>query len=214
MENNPKDRPERSRVVVFSTDPWDSSLPVLRLRGPLQAAGYQLIQGKEGAAIYPERVNDADVVVIQRDFPQFWDACSVIIESARSQGKPVVYELDDLIFELPRSHPLWDNYSDILFTVFRGATQADLITVSTPYLADYFRPFHPNVVVLPNTLDGTLWVFNGLEVAPTPERAVEIGYMGSATHQSDLEIVVPVLKDLLDQYGNKIKLKFCFRLQI
>src|SRR5919108_1002126 len=41
-------------AVLYSADPWDSVLAVLRVRAPAAAAGVAVVQGNEGEAVEPE----------------------------------------------------------------------------------------------------------------------------------------------------------------
>src|SRR5438067_6859063 len=88
-------------VVGYSANNWDCALTVLRITGPLRACGLQFIEGNDTTRIFPERVSLADVVVIQRDFPYHTDVYERIISQAHAEGKPVIFEIDDLLFELP-----------------------------------------------------------------------------------------------------------------
>ena len=197
----------KSRVVIYSPDPWESAVSMLRLVLPLTQAGFELIRGKEGEQIDPTRVNDADWVVIQRNFPMYKEAYARIVELAHAQNKPVVYESDDLMLELPQTHPLHDALRNSLLSTLRAVTEADLVTVSTAYLADYFRPFNPAVVILPNVLDGSIWRIHPHERKPSSQPLV-IGYMGGSSHASDLQMIVPALKDVLDAYPEEVCLHF------
>ena len=197
----------KSRVVIYSPDPWESAVSMLRLVLPLTQTGFELIRGREGEQIDPNRVDDADWVVIQRNFPMYKEACTRIVELAHQQNKPVIYETDDLLLELPQTHPMYDALRDSLFATLRTAMEADLVTVSSAYLADYFRPFNPAVVILPNVLDGSIWRIQPHEVKPSSQPLV-IGYMGSSSHASDLQMIVPVLNDVLDAYPDEVCLHF------
>ncbi len=103
-------------VAAYTPDPWESACPVLRLTGPCTAAGIPLLRGSqwEGNTLQVtlEAVNEADVVVIQRDFPRFWENYESVVACARGRGLPVIYDLDDLLFGLPETHPDWRHYRE------------------------------------------------------------------------------------------------------
>ena len=114
-------------LTVFSADTWEHVCPVVRITGPASQAGVRVIHGNEwvpnqererALRVFPERVADADLVVIQRDFPSLHAGQSpsggeetpttpyeVVLREARRLGKRIVYELDDLLTELPPEHP-------------------------------------------------------------------------------------------------------------
>ena len=105
------------RIVLYSTNTWVSPLVMLRVRGPLQHARLPLDQGNIDAQIQLEKITTADAVVIQRDFPRHLRAYRAIATRARDEGKPLIFELDDLLFALPENHPDWQShfFTDALF---------------------------------------------------------------------------------------------------
>lgn len=196
-------------VVAYTAYSWVHALTSLRLVKPFEYAGITLIHGNELELIYPERVDQADVVVIQRDFPVALELYEQILARAHAQGKPVIYEIDDLLLDLPAEHPdtALQYYTPALLPMIRAMIEADLVTVTTPTLAEYIYPFNPHVCVLPNYLDDQSWKLRPPQEKPSAA-PVTIGYMGSNTHQPDLESITPVLIKLLERYEAKIKLHF------
>ena len=67
---------------------------------------------------------------------------------------------------------------------------ADVVTTTTPVLADDLRQRNPNVVVLPNSVDPEDW-----SIRPRGED-VRIGWTGSATHFHDLAVALPAMREL------------------
>lgn len=193
------------RVVAYSTYAWGHALTTLRIIRPLEQAGIHLIQGNQGDDIHPELVSQADAVLIQREFPDYAKHYNEIIKLARSEAKPVIYEIDDLLLELPDEHPdqAIDYYTPALFQILRALLEADLVSTTTPELERYFQDFNQNTVVLPNYLDDKAW-------KPRPPKSsladakVTIGYMGSSTHTPDIESIAPALVDLLGRYPDRL----------
>ncbi len=201
--------PAFTTVAGFTAYLWDHALTMLRLAEPIRIAGLSLLHGTDEQGIYPDLVSQADIVVIQRDFPRWFDRYKQVLEHARADGKPVVFEIDDLLFALPENHP--DRpihyYTPALLPMLRAMIEADAVTTSTPALVDLLRVFNPNIWLLPNYLDDQLW-----EITPPVEKPtswpVVIGYMGSDTHQPDLDAVAPALRNLLNSYETKLILRF------
>src|SRR5690242_1918195 len=104
-------------LVHFAADVWEHVCPVERLVDPLHTAGFPLLRGNDWVErqlqVYAERIDQADVVVVQRDFPRHEEAYRKVMDRARAQGKPVVYELDDLLIGLPGSHPDLRSYHQV-----------------------------------------------------------------------------------------------------
>ena len=102
---------QKKRLVfaVYTSDRWEHVCPVIRVQGPMELAGFELIQGsawEDGRFIVsPEYVSQADIVLIQRDFPSHGKQYDEVVAQARAQNKLIVYELDDLLPELPEEHP-------------------------------------------------------------------------------------------------------------
>ena len=191
---------------------------VVRLISPAQRVGWKLIQGAEwvdGALqVFPERVGQADVVVITRDFPTRVAEYRQVISEARRHGKPVVYETDDLLLELPAQHPDYERYLDARAAMLQAVVEADAVVGSTPELCDYLSSFNPNAWLWENYLDDRLWRLDQFQSTATEigemanDRPVCIGYMGGHSHIIDLEPIVPALVQILEKYSTNVQLKF------
>ncbi len=188
----------------------EDSVSTIRFLAPARHLGLRVIKGVQSGEVFPEFVSQGDVVVIQRDLPGRLADYEHILDLAHAQGKPVIMELDDLLTEMPDDHPLRLNhyYSRALLPMLQAFTQVDLVTVTTAGLRDYVLPYNPNVVILPNYLDDAIWHLRPpLQPARAGDRLV-IGYMGGPTHGPDLEMIGPVLADLLDMYPGRLALHF------
>lgn len=82
--------------------------------------------------------------------------------------------------------------------------QADLITVTTPYLKKRIIKIsgNKNVVVLPNAINFTHWKKWDLKKDDT----IRIGWSGGSTHYIDWHTIKNGIRKLHDKYGDKIKL--------
>lgn len=105
----------------------------------------------------------------------------------------LVYECDDDLLRvdpsgLPHLHD--DKERDAI----RFCLQlSDLITVSTPYLAEQYRQWNPNVVVLPNYIDSGL-----LKVERPRRERLTLGWAGGLSHLGDfMPAAAPALKSVL-----------------
>lgn len=200
------------KIAAFSADLWDHVCPAIRLVEPIAQAGMELMRGndwKDGAfQVSPQVILDADLVVMQRDFPRHVEAYERVVALARQLQKPLIYELDDLLVEVGSSHPDADHYLAPRPSILRAVLEADAITVSTQPLQEYLQAFHPNVFRLPNYLADRLWQ----PCPPRPARSggapVRIGYMGGQSHQADMEIAYPALERILARFGEGVELQF------
>jgi GT2 family glycosyltransferase/glycosyltransferase involved in cell wall biosynthesis len=197
-------------LAGFTTNTWPSPLAVLRISGPVEAAGFNLIHGSDGTGLYPKRASQADLIILQRDFPRHGSAYQKIWQISRDQGKPVIFDLDDLLLELPGDHPdrLNHYYAPALLPIIEAAASADAISTSSQPLVEYLRLINPQVTLLPNSLDDRFWKLK-LPPQPDPSMAgVTIGYMGGDSHTSDLSAIAQALVNTSNRYPGRIKFHF------
>lgn len=124
-----------------------------------------------------------------------------LIVNAHSKKKKVVVDIDDDMFEVPATHSAYDVYQHggkartglaILLTV------VDAITVSnetlknklTKYLQEVHNLEKP-IFVVENRVDPSMWK------EETIKRRV-IGYTGSTSHLEDLKMVLPAIKQVME----------------
>ena len=119
--------------------------------------------------------------------------------AARAHGAPIVLHIDDDLFELPVTvgieryragrHPR-------RIQALRAAIRnADMVIAATPALAERLAPMagHSRIGWLENGTGGRAWP-RALKPAGAP---IVVGYMGSASHGPDLELVLPALERLM-----------------
>jgi glycosyltransferase involved in cell wall biosynthesis len=96
----------------------------------------------------------------------------------------LVYELDDDPFEVEPHNPQYQHYATPVAhdSISHCIQVADLVTVSTPVLADRMRKHNPNVVVLQNRIDESMLTMQ------RPQRdKLTIGWAGSLSHLCDIQ---------------------------
>ena len=194
-------------LVLFTADPWESAMPALRVIKPAQLANVHVLCGYDRNRVYPERIAPADLVVIQRDFPRIPGFQEVVAE-ARWLKKPIVYEIDDMLFEIPDSNIHHVTYQDALLRMMQAARLADAVIASMPSLVDYVGQINPNIWRIPYFLDDTLWPLASDRALASTVEPVVIGYMGGRTHLPDLESISTVLEKVLEKYGERVRLRF------
>jgi len=117
---------------------------------------------------------------------------------------PLVYDIDDYLPNVPRDVDISNEYVGIRSSVEALARNASLLTVSTRALATALGTLNPNIRVVPNTLDDDLWFPSGktLPLQAQPRTGSRILYMGSMTHDRDLQLVYGPLKKLVEEEEN------------
>lgn len=195
------------KIAVYTAAPWDSAVVVLRIIGPADFAGFEVLKGNQGSQVNPDMVAEADLVVIQRDFPRFWSEYKQVCDAARLDNKPVLYDLDDLLVEIPSGHSHSGDYMGELLAMLYAILDADVVTASSEHLVDYLSELNSNTSLVKNYLNDRIWKI----VEPKLEnetQKVMIGYMGGMTHEGDLgEIASPLLR-LCEKYNQRIGLRF------
>ena len=93
------------------------------------------------------------------------------------------------IFSIERNLKNMETTKEILRSV-------DLITVTTPYLANLYGEFAPTAV-LPDSVDLQVW--KPLRVQ-YPEPYLRLGWRGGWSHYDDLTVVLPALKRIFGKY--------------
>lgn len=142
---------------------------------------------------------DADVVVFQRPLDRKF---AEMIPLLQARGHAVVVEVDDDFHGLPVGHPARRATSvgadpDYNRRWLRIACErADLVTVTTPALADRYAS-HGRVAVLPNLVPE-----HYLTVEGRKHERPDLGWTGSViTHVGDLDVMGGVVPAVLEETG-------------
>ncbi len=112
----------------------------------------------------------------------------------RSKNIPIVFDTDDALDLVPPENLNYSALQPRMPVYHHMLRVADLITTTTPALADHLRQSNPNVVVLPNSVDPEEW---------TPREhsnELRIGWSGSPTHFADLNLALDAIHDLQKRY--------------
>jgi hypothetical protein len=190
------------RVILYSAD--SSGCEFVRCREPLRTSGVdgevrqsveiigRGIRRRRGTAVLSEQIVervvapiDADVVVFQR--PPHRDT-PAIIEQIQAQGVAVVVDVDDDLMTVHPQNAAYALHAGLItpevnarYTA-RCCGIADLVTVSTPALAERYGA-HGRVVVLPNCVPAAMLDY------PRHSDGHTIGWPGRiASHPGDLEV--------------------------
>lgn len=186
------------------------------------------VEKGDGAAQIEKQLN-ADLFIIPR--PSELQIVNLMKE-LQKLGKKIVVDIDDNLFKISPLSPhyqefgttnvkyqfpdgkvdLWKHGENIDLQVNRdrlevlslGLERADMITVTTEILADYYRQFNDNVKVLPNCIDGRIWKKLPLR---KPVDEIRIGWQGGSSHFEDICLLKDVLPEIIFKYP-QVKLVF------
>lgn len=143
-----------------------------------------------------EEMQRADIIVFHRaDNVEYHKTARLL----KSMGKKIVFDNDDT-FIVDKTHAFfnldekgfkqnmeWKNNA-----VYNFIRNSDLVTASTETLANEYRKWNPNVVVLPNCVNPDDWddpLRNETDV-------VRIGVVGSTAYYHDFDIITDVIRKL------------------
>ncbi|MFG0317623.1 MAG: methyltransferase domain-containing protein, partial [Planctomycetota bacterium JB042] len=207
---------KKLKVVVLSRERDEWAVVRLRLLDPLRELERQERVEMTFVSTYDEAIDvealvDADLWVVQREFADK-SLSHGVLEAARLLGKPVVFEIDDLLTNLPRSNPLWAYCQKIAPDLIDCARHADFVTTSTRPLLDELGKAESTLpeksFVRRNVVDTDIWGGEYRERRPLPGEPLVIGWFGSATHEEDLAIVKPTIQYLSRKYAGKVVFHF------
>lgn len=137
----------------------------------------------------------ADVVVLQR---VLHPAIPDMIRGLQAHGIRVVYDIDDLYDAVPAYNPFSSEVTEQLPILHAALAAADLITCTTPELAETYARFG-ETRVLPNYLDPDLWS-DAARFRPLRSH-IHVGWLGAASWRGDdLDLLRPWLPDWLQAH--------------
>lgn len=107
----------------------------------------------------------------------------------------MVYEIDDLITNIPiksirKKH--FVEQKDLHKRFRKGVSMCHRFIVSTDYLAEQYKGYNDDIVVVPNYLENMRW--GELQPKRRGGAKARVGWAGSVTHDGDLAIIFDVVK--------------------
>jgi hypothetical protein len=139
----------------------------------------------------------ADFVIFSRYSGPY---ASTIVDWARRSCVPIIYQIDDDLLNVPRSlgerKHAYHNAPERLSTVRNLLGAADLVYVSTEVLRQRLLDRFPDLPAVAGPINASGAVLN----EPAGGEARVLGYMASADHLPNLQMVLPAIVDLLDRH--------------
>jgi len=168
---------------------------------------------------------NAEILHVQRGMEKEF---AKVAEHRRKDGHLTVVDHDDNLFALSPLSPhykdfgveeitvklpdntimkLWEDGKNIDLKANKQKQEdfkkvlgaVDLLTVTTPYLAEVYKPYCRKIEVLPNCIDGEIWEHRELADKPKETR---IYWSGGASHYDDWAMINKPLKKVLDNNEN------------
>jgi glycosyltransferase involved in cell wall biosynthesis len=144
---------KKSQKIICLVPTLDSSLFELRLKNPLELCAklfnwnitFRLLSDCTG-----EMIKQGDVFIVQRDANQF---VVEVIQLIKRMGKPIIYEIDDLLTEIPdflSHHQILIDNQGYLQQALREST---IVSTTTHRLAQAFKKYNDNIDIIPNCVE-------------------------------------------------------------
>ena len=152
-------------------------------------------------ALHGLRVRKYDAVLVHRT------AClagpAILERLVALSGKPVIYDFDDAIFLLHTSEANrrfgWLKFPGKTASICRLSSH---VVVGNSFLAEYARQYNPRVTVISPSVDTD--VYQPIRKKASPSR-VAVGWTGSSTSQTHLEMFAPILQELVARRDVEIR---------
>lgn len=203
-------RPDTIKValVLRGSTTMPKSSAFIRLIAPLtHPSVYERISLK----IYPEnavRIDlDSDICIVQRTAYDSTSQAKRLIKYLDRNDIKLVLDTDDAFHVMDKSHTEHKQQLKWAASLELIKSHCDQLWVSTPQLAKLFGKPN-NCIVMKNTIDERIWELssNKQNRHEKDVEAVQIIYMGTASHQSDLNMVLPALDKLAKNHPNTFEL--------
>jgi glycosyltransferase involved in cell wall biosynthesis len=183
---------EQGIAVEFHPFVDDALMALLHRPGRPGRKAASLVRAFLRRALALGAVRNYDVVVIHRALCILGPA--VLERMLPLFGKPVIFDFDDAIWLLHTTHANrhfgWLKFPGKTAAICRLSTH---VVVGNAWLADYARRSNPHVTVIPSSID--IERFRPVSKRLTSGRTV-VGWTGSGTSQTYLEMFAPVLARL------------------
>lgn len=192
MQTRPK-KFSSKRIFFLVADWWGCAWYRCHVPGlELKRRGHDVILDDK---IVPEELAEFDTVIFQRQCSEAsWQA----IQYVNSLGKLSVYELDDDLWHIDRTNPAFSYWTpEKLRGVESCIAESQVVTTTTPYLAERLTRFNKKIFILPNMLPKEQWQ---LSKKAKDNRKLVLGWAGGTSHWPDLRILEGTIEQLLDDY--------------
>ena len=197
----------------------DDAASYFRVRAPFAVLNYCTDHECHVAPVTQAHARKRDVLWLQQATAPLMED---VVDAFHAHGRLVVYDVDDLFFELPQSWPCYDRFFDGGRVVGSGKSvsvapqealvyharlldKADVVTVPTERLAAKMREHTgKRAVVLPNCIRMSDW--DMIEPVGTTLDGPVLGWFGTENHWDDWMEIVDIVDEVLEEVGGYLAL--------
>jgi glycosyltransferase involved in cell wall biosynthesis len=150
------------------------------------------------------RAKQYDIIFIYREALML--GCSWFEKRFKKKGAKIIIDYDDAIW-LPdvsdgNSNLAWMKKPSKTIDIVKAS---DMVFAGNSYLADFAKQYHPNVKIVPTTLDTEHYQVRSN--AKVNDGRLCIGWTGSLTTLKHFEQAVPFLTEIYHKFGNRVRFK-------
>lgn len=163
----------------------------------MQEAGHEVILEAHNDKNIDAHLNWADVIIFQMVFDL------TRVKRAKAIGKKVIFECDDLIHIVPKTHYEYENTRGIVnrikwwSRIIPILIRCDGFISTNKYLNIKYGILAKKRFIFPNYADLNHWL---KETKENPTDRIRLLWAGSTSHTGDLQMIKPVLKKILTKY--------------
>src|SRR4030042_1690065 len=179
--------------LLDTSQSWQSGIWWHRNELPMRALakrGHGCNQIPIKSKMSDAELNYPDTVIFGRTYPTAFNPVAVM-RDYKKLGKRVLYDMDDDFWQVSKDNPsvlVSSAYKDQYEGMIR---EADALITPSKFLAKKFKKFKKPIFICPNGID-----YNEYKERPRNHEGLVIGYMGAASHWSDLYIMMEALIEL------------------
>lgn len=198
----------RQRIAVVVKGHFPNSLPTahVRIGTPIaqsksETLDYEWVDAVDAVHV---GVRDFDGVIVCRNANDP-GVLSELARQCKTHRVPLVVDMDDDLLNVPEQKDPHGDYARFRPALLELLANASLLTTSTEPLAQAYGPLTRSVRLVPNRLDPQTWMppltpSSGVPQGIDQRAAIRVLYMGSPTHQEDLELVLAAFARLHEEH--------------
>jgi glycosyltransferase involved in cell wall biosynthesis len=144
---------KKPQKIICLVPTLDSSLFELRLKNPLELCSklfnwnitFRLLSDCTG-----EMIMQGDVFIVQRDANQF---VVEVIQLIKRMGKPIIFDIDDLLTELPDFLSHHQLLIDNQYYLQQALKESTVVSTTTKRLSRVLQKYNDNINIIPNCVE-------------------------------------------------------------
>lgn len=189
------------RVVCMVPD-LHIGLFTFRIEQPLENWSYRyngLVRYRTLGGFHPDDLIWGDVFVFQRIGGGY---TLHLIKALQAHGKRVVFEIDDLLINLPEFLAHHRGSKSNQASLNESIRLADVVTTTTERLASELRPLNDNVICVPNCIQ----TLPHPRQAHTNETDAPVTLMVGSSDKVLVDMLIQPLTQMQAKYGDRVRL--------